>query len=156
MPITPSGTRTLVILRPLASVCPPITLPTGSGRAATWRSPSAIAAMRSGVRRSLSCMDSLMPFSLAACISLLFASIINSVFSTSASAIASSALFFTEAVNTASAPAALCAASALALTNSNAVIFNPPNLKLPNHRGELPRQNFYVQGFFLYYKFCSL
>ena len=51
MPTTPNGTRTWRISSPLASVPPRTTSPTGSGSAATSRSPWAMAPSRSLVSR---------------------------------------------------------------------------------------------------------
>ena len=46
---TPSGTRTRLMRRPLGRIQPSGTSPTGSGSAATWRSPPAMAAIRASV-----------------------------------------------------------------------------------------------------------
>src|SRR5437588_724765 len=51
---TPSGTRTFSMRSPFGRVQPSTTSPTGSGRAATWRSPPAIPSIRAGLRRSRS------------------------------------------------------------------------------------------------------
>ena len=94
MPITPIGTRTFVISSPLGLLLPEMTVPTGSGRAATSSTPSAMPLIRDSlsIRRSKS--DSERPFVLPFAKSIRLASIILSALSVSALAIALRASFF--------------------------------------------------------------
>ena len=99
MPITPKGTRTLLILRPLGRVKVSMISPMGSSSAAIWRSPSAMAAILVSVRARRSKSPSCMPFSFPAFISFSLAERISSVWESKASDACSSALFFSVAVN---------------------------------------------------------
>src|SRR3954451_9494898 len=91
MPTTPSGTGTCLSWRPLGSVDPRRTSPTGSGRPATCRSLAAIASTHfaSSDSRSISASDR--PLSRPRVTSFAFAASTSSVCATRASAIASSA-----------------------------------------------------------------
>src|SRR5918998_3504240 len=61
MPTTPNGTRTWRTCTPLAFVHPRTTSPTGSGSAASARSPSAMPATRAGLSRNRSISAGLVP-----------------------------------------------------------------------------------------------
>src|SRR3954454_10502563 len=91
MPTTPSGTRICLSCSPLGSVEPRMTSPTGSGRPATWRRPSAIASKRFASSESRSINASVSPFSRPRATSSALAARTSSVWATSASAIASRA-----------------------------------------------------------------
>ncbi len=93
MPITPSGTRTREIFRPLGRSQLARTSPTGSGRSAICSSPAAMASIRlaSSFRRSIS--DAAMFRASAAAISSALAANRLSVWSLRAAAAACSALF---------------------------------------------------------------
>ena len=56
-PTTPSGTRTRSTRSPFGRTQPSTTWPTGSGKAATWRRPSAMAATRSARGAAGRCSD---------------------------------------------------------------------------------------------------
>src|SRR3954451_21892255 len=91
MPTTPSGTGTCLSWRPLGSVDPRRTSPTGSGRPATCRSLAAIASTRFASSDSRSTSASDRPLSRPRATSSAFAASTSSVCATRASAIASSA-----------------------------------------------------------------
>ena len=94
IPITPKGTLTLVTVSPLGSLLPLITFPTGSGREATFLTPSAILLILSSPKVRRSIRLSVSPFFLPFSTSMLLAFIITSEFSSRASAIAISASSF--------------------------------------------------------------
>ncbi|EFG06830.1 Hypothetical protein SCLAV_1756, partial [Streptomyces clavuligerus] len=101
---------------PLGRVEPRTTSPTGSGRAATWRTSAAMAPIRSGVRVSRSMIDSLVPASLARVTSSALAARISSARASRASAIASSAASFAERGSGAMSAAAVRARRAASVT----------------------------------------
>ena len=91
---TPSGTRTLRMSSPFGRRHPSSTSPTGSGSAATWRSPAAMASRRVSVRRSRSSGAGSMPAASAATRSAALASRISGARSSSSDAAACSAASF--------------------------------------------------------------
>src|SRR5680860_351674 len=93
--MTPSGTRTWRISSPLASVAPRTTSPTGSGRVASERSPSAMAVTRAELNRSRSTMASEMPAAVCSLTSASLASRMPAQWRSRASAIARSAASLT-------------------------------------------------------------
>ena len=140
MPMTPRGTRIFVTVRPFGSVPPPRMVPTGSGRAATWRSPSAMPASRSCVSSRRSSMDSFMCPALPASISPAFAARIVSAWSSSASAMVRSAAFLAAVDRVASRrsanPAArACSLMLIMILLSNMVSFPIRFTVRPGHRG---------------------
>ena len=94
IPITPRGTRTFVISIPLGLVLPEITVPIGSGRAATSNTPSAMPSILFSSSLSLSRSEAERPFFTPLSRSILFAEMIFSAFSLRAFAIALRASFF--------------------------------------------------------------
>ena len=110
MATTPMGTESLRMVRPLGRSTVRRTLPTGSGRAATWRTPSAMAATRSSVSASRSSITSLM-LPLAAAMSSPLAARMAARPPQRLSAIASRAAFFVSVPAHRSAGRAACAAS---------------------------------------------
>ena len=94
MAMTPRGTRRRPMMRPLGRVSILSTLPMGSGRAATCRTPSTMPATRSGVRVSRSSMAGRIPASLAAATSSALAASHSACRSVKMSAMAASAAFF--------------------------------------------------------------
>ena len=94
MAMTPRGTRRRPMMRPLGRVSILSTLPMGSGRAATCRTPSTMPAIRSGVRVSRSSMAGRIPASLAAATSSALAASHSACRSVNISAMAASAAFF--------------------------------------------------------------
>ena len=66
MAMTPRGTRRRLMIRPLGRVSVRSARPMGSGRAITWRTPSTIPAIRSGVSVSRSSMAERIPAAFAA------------------------------------------------------------------------------------------
>ena len=93
MATTPIGTRTLLTSMPLGRVKHSVILPTGSESLTTSRMPSAIATIRSRVRRKRSIITSFI-VSFTPSISALLAARIASVSAIRASAIERSARFF--------------------------------------------------------------
>ena len=93
MAMTPMGTATRRMTRPLGRLTSRRTWPTGSGRAATCRTPSAIPAIRPSVRASRSSITSL-TCPRAASISCALAARMAAAFRSRASAMASRAAFF--------------------------------------------------------------
>ena len=94
MPITPSGTRVLMICKPFGRFPPPIISPIGSPSAIIWSTPFAMPSIRLASSMSRSCLASDIPFSFAAAMSFAFSAIIRLLFSISAFEIAARALFF--------------------------------------------------------------
>ena len=94
MAMTPRGTRRRPMIRPLGRVSILSTLPMGSGRAATCRTPSTMPATRSGVRVSRSSMAGRIPASFAAATSSALAESHSVCRSVRTSAMAFSAAFF--------------------------------------------------------------
>src|SRR4029453_12715724 len=121
-PPTPSGTRTREISIPLGRRHASAVSPTGSGRAATWRSPAAISSRRlsESVRRSMKALAS--PADRARARSERLASSTRAIFSSSPRAICWSASFFARVEASASARAASLAARALPVTWANTSI----------------------------------
>ena len=104
------GTEVFSISSPFGRTILRSTAPTGSGRAATSRMPLAMAASRAGVRARRSSITSLMR-PRAAARSCLLAARIASLFSTRATAMASSAAFLVSVSASASGSFAACAAN---------------------------------------------
>ena len=109
MPITPKGTLRCSMRRPLSSVPPEITRPTGSASSATSRMPWVMPAMRPGFSASRSISGSGVPFARAASMSARLAARMSSWAACTASAMAISARFFSGARSTASLRDARCA-----------------------------------------------
>ena len=80
MPMTPRGTVRFSMQRPLGRFQPSSTRPRGSGRAATWRRPSAMEPMRSMFRVRRSTKAALLPALRALSRSLALASRMRSAF----------------------------------------------------------------------------
>src|SRR5947209_1171608 len=91
---TPSGTRTFSMAKPFGRVQPAVTSPTGSGRAATWRRPSAIASTRARDSRRRSTTVGVVPAASARATSAALAASTSLVWETRTSAAASSAASF--------------------------------------------------------------
>src|SRR5512147_764092 len=117
MPIRPIGTRILPTSMPLGLRHIFKTSPTGSGRAATSRSPSAIVLIRSGVSVSRSIMALERPFFSDSARSLRFSEMRSPDFCSRPSAILNSALFFISVEMLARTRDAALAFSALPETN---------------------------------------
>ena len=119
MPMTPIGTLTFSIYRPLGRVWLSSTQPQGSGRSATSWQPWAIPSIRSpfSANRSSSAGD--IPFALPASKSSALAAMISVCRARSASAIASSPAFFSSVVRVASTPAACFARIPISLIFSS-------------------------------------
>ena len=94
IPITPRGTLFLPIIKPFGRSFIESTSPIGSSNAATWRTPSAIPSIRSGVNCNRSKRDSGILFAFPLAISFAFASRICSVLSTRFLATVSRHAFF--------------------------------------------------------------
>ena len=92
------GTRIFRRSKPWRGSMRSISAPTGSGRAATWRTPSAMLAMRSGVNVRRSTMGAARPFDCAASRSSWFAARMLSVAFSRLSASARRKAFFCSAV----------------------------------------------------------
>ena len=122
MPMTPMGTRTFFIRRPLGRVHSRMTSPTGSGSSATWRRPRAMSATRFSLSMRRSSISSLMPFARSRSMSALLAVRTSAQRASSASAMASRASFFSFVVSCAVAVLAAFAAAAL----SNRVFIRLP------------------------------
>ena len=127
-PITPNGTRTLRMRSPLDFVHSASVSPTGSGRAATSRTPRAISWIRDGVRSKRSRMASARP---ELSISSRFASKIAFSLASRAAAIDNSSVFFSLVESRASLAAAARArrsfcSVALGLAEGAGIRVNPP------------------------------
>src|SRR5689334_20952461 len=116
-PMTPSGTRTREISMPLGRRHDSTTVPTGSGRAAIWRSPWAISSIRDSVSVRRSRKARAWPLARARSRSARLASSSAAVFSSRARAICASASSFTRVPHTASVWAAARAARAFDSTS---------------------------------------
>ena len=128
IPTTPSGTRTWRISSPLGRTVEAIPSPTGSGRAAVCRRPSAMALMRPSSRCRRSRNEFFMPRRRAASQSSSFAAKISGISSVSASAMAKSASFFTAVRVAARRRAAAWASLACCQSRALISIALPPSL----------------------------
>src|SRR3954449_1568396 len=137
MPTTPRGTRTWRSCRPLGSVDPRTTSPTGSGSAIRVRSASATPATRPASSRSRSTTDAGVPAASAASTSSALAARTSSTRSTSASAIAARAPCLTSVGRVRSTRAAARARSAAAPISGRAAASDTP----ARVRGAVRRQN---------------
>jgi hypothetical protein len=102
IPTTPNGTRSWRSSSPLASVAPRTTSPTGSGSAATSRSPPAMPSIRASSSRRRSTTGSGVPFDRAPSTSSALALRMLDRSDTNPAAIASSAASFVDRGATAS------------------------------------------------------
>src|SRR5262245_52265477 len=126
-PMTPRGTRTREISRPLGRRHVSTTWPTGSGNAATWRSPCAISSIRASVSVNRSRKARVRPLPRARSRSARLATRRASVFSSRPRAIWVRASFLTLVERTARATAASRAARALPATRLFTSMFNGPS-----------------------------
>ena len=118
MAITPIGTPVFSITMPLGRSTREITRPTGSGSSATWRTPSAMPATRSGVRRRRSSITSeIWPFAVS--MSSALAARISSCEAISCSAMAFNAAFF------------VCESAALSFGQAARAAFMISNVVMP-------------------------
>src|SRR6185436_8454895 len=133
-PITPSGTRTREISTPLGRRHTSTVSPTGSGRAATWRTPAAISSMRESVRVSRSTKARGWPLTRARSRSARLASTMVPAFSSSARAIRINASFFILVDASPSARDASLAARAFAVTSVATSVVMPLPSRLEDHQ----------------------
>ena len=120
--MTPRGTRTFLICSPEGTLHSRVTSPTGSGRSATCSTPSAMSAIRSRVRVSLSTIAKDIPDAFASFTSSLFTSSSRSSPCLIAFATARSISFFRSALAPAKAYCASWAALHTFSTSSVALI----------------------------------
>src|SRR5258705_6057078 len=133
-PITPSGTRTREISTPLGRRHTSTVSPTGSGRAATWRTPAAMSSMRESVRVSRSTKARGSPLTRARARSGRLASTVVPAFSSSARGLRRSASFFTRVVASPSARDASLAARAFTAPSVATSVVMPLLSRLEHHQ----------------------